>query len=305
MKDEIKIKTVSEFIDLANEKFISLKDTDENFLPWFRGEQSVDLLTPLVPGIYRKFGGPLDNQELNSHVFEQAKIIEGNQMAKFKRFATKFLSSQNIESNSWNEYYLMQHYGMQTRLLDWTESALLALYFAVMNVDNKLDGRVWILSPHRLNYFSTNTLIKTINKGISCIYFPQSSISHPIIDKEGKVNLDELTRRYLNLDFSSDDNLSNDYYPLAIYPYLIDERMFSQQSCFTIFGNMVNGLLAASSKDDFIKSIIVDSTSKRYIQDELKWLGISNKSIYPDLAGICNSIEEGDNIDHLILKRVK
>ena len=204
-----------------------------------------------------------------------------------------------------NEYYLMQHYGVKTRLLDWTESALLALYFAVMNVDNGLDGRVWILSPHRLNNFSMNTLIKIIKKDFSCIYFPQSSISHPIIDKEGRVNLDELTRRYLNLDFSYDDNLNNDYYPLAIYPYLIDERMFSQQSCFTIFGNIVNGLLSAPSKDDFIKSIIVDSTSKRDIRDELKWLGISNKSIYPDLTGICNSIEEDYNIDNLILKKIK
>jgi hypothetical protein len=33
----------------------------------------------------------------------------------------------------WEWYFLMQHYGAATRLLDWTQGALLALYFAVNN----------------------------------------------------------------------------------------------------------------------------------------------------------------------------
>jgi hypothetical protein len=35
--------------------------------------------------------------------------------------------------NSWDWYLLMQHSGAPTRLLDWTEGALIALYFAVRN----------------------------------------------------------------------------------------------------------------------------------------------------------------------------
>src|SRR5262245_33980240 len=46
--------------------------------------------------------------------------------------------------------FLMQHYGVPTRLLDWTESPLIALYFAIVDDDprsEKRDGALWVLYP--------------------------------------------------------------------------------------------------------------------------------------------------------------
>lgn len=45
---------------------------------------------------------------------------------------------------------LMQHYRLHTRLLDWTESPLVALFFAVLEHDC-VPGALWALQPYELN----------------------------------------------------------------------------------------------------------------------------------------------------------
>jgi hypothetical protein len=302
--EEVKVKTVSQYIDQLKINFQKIMLPDELFCLWFRGEGNAICNTQIVPKAYRDFGGPLNEDNFNNDVYQNAKGIEANIKAAFNRESFRFLARNGISGESWNQYILMQHYGLRTRLLDWTESALLALFFAVKDLGEN-DGKVWILSPLRLNSF---TIEKICGKSFNVMYIPVNVIesSRLLNETTGNLNIDELYRRYLNLEFENfnGEELNSNYYPLAIYPNLLDERMSIQQSCFTIFGNEVNGLLSAEKNTEFLGSILIDATMKRQIKEELKWLGVSSKTMYPDLEGISKSIEDHYNIDHLILKRI-
>lgn len=56
-------------------------------------------------------------------------------------------------SDNWQRLSLMQHYGVPTRLLDWTTSVNVALYFAMSYSDRKGTGDpcIWVLNPFKLN----------------------------------------------------------------------------------------------------------------------------------------------------------
>ena len=52
-------------------------------------------------------------------------------------------------TNSWEVLSVLQHHGVPTRLLDWSESFSVALFFAL--VDEPRDPHVWVVNPFLLN----------------------------------------------------------------------------------------------------------------------------------------------------------
>ena len=122
------------------------KDEDSEWLPWFRGEENANWGTALQPKLYR--GGSTKLKDL-LHLDQELRI-------EFRRRGAQLINGQR-PADHWEWYFLMQHYGVTTRLLDWTDGALVGLYFAIRSRGRAGDrhGRaraaVYVLDPWWLN----------------------------------------------------------------------------------------------------------------------------------------------------------
>ncbi len=100
---------------------------------WFRGQAKANW--KLVPSLARH----------EAHLKAESALIK-----RFMQNAAPHIASP--PRDEWEWIFLMQHHRAPTRLLDWSESPLAALYFAVQEkVTMTAAGAVWCLDPVALN----------------------------------------------------------------------------------------------------------------------------------------------------------
>src|SRR4051794_5818575 len=133
----MKTETIENIDQLTKETLRIFNSTRTRW--WFRGQRNIDW--PLLPGVKR---GYKDEERYLTNLF-------------YARARTRYANYPgNDDDGGW--LALMQHYGLPTRLLDWSHSPLVAAYFATKfpfdmdtNDTNPTDAIVWALEPHELN----------------------------------------------------------------------------------------------------------------------------------------------------------
>ncbi len=124
----VEIKSFDDYINQTT-KLISFEDKD-NQLILYRGQEED---WPLIPKIGRPIGpDACYSEKKESEIFNE-----------FKRLSYPYLDS-NFNDNDWNWLSLARHHNVPTRLLDWTENPLIALWFACYKKqENKSERVVW------------------------------------------------------------------------------------------------------------------------------------------------------------------
>lgn len=258
---ENNIQSVSQFIDAVQAMSFAGGIFGNPF--WFRAESSKFEKTSLIPSIFREYLiGP-------STVLPFYKK-ESNQSYFFQYEAFPYLNKSNLINNKLGTAFVMQHYGAQTRFLDWTENSLISLFFAVEDISNNFDGYVWVLDAFRLNSYT-----KRIKNGTD----RETPFIYPSINPSADV------MNYFDSSLLENESVEVRY-PIGIKPFYIDERMKNQGSCFTLFGHEKDGLKQHPDKANFMNKIIIESRHFRKIKKELYKMGVSYDSIYPGLEGI-------------------
>ena len=126
-----------EYLKLIKEETDSIQYEKDYFLVLFRGQPTDD---PLLPKIARDL--KWDREFPTPRRFE-FRELEKFMLQEFKRWANPYL--ENKPKTKWDWLIHAQRHGMATRLLDWTENPLTALFFAVQNLKQHAEPVVWIM----------------------------------------------------------------------------------------------------------------------------------------------------------------
>jgi len=200
------------------------------------------------------------------------KFNENEIRTEFKLRAFQLMSETHVPKDDREWYFLMQHYRAPTRLLDWTDGALIASYFAVKSQGRHRKAAVWMLDPVWLNHEVLNEIDE--NNYIEGILLPHWKEVEPWFPEPFEQTLHVA-------------------YPVAIDPPHVARRVSVQRSRFTVHGKSKRGLesfVARMPKPRLVKFVVPNNVGRQMLNN-LSTCGIMETSVFPDLEGLSRELE--------------
>jgi len=251
---------------------------------WFRGHSNEKW--KLQPTIFR---------ESNGRIYDETNIL-----IHFKLMNANY---DDLNYNNFDWLTLMQHYNVPTRLLDWTESILVALYFIVSNIqDDSNDGCLYVLDARGLNQeVLQNSSLKrnTSNDVLIRSWFAENR-------KISTLNENIQNDASISIKPKNDFNSSIYQKPIAVFPKRLNNRIIAQSGVFTMHGGKILPYkgddmipppisiesLNSKCKEKFLKKILIRKGNKNSIRESLFAIGIHEATIFPELSSQGNYYRE-------------
>jgi len=231
------IETLADLLTVAKQV-----ETDMAQRPWWRGQARADW--PLIAAVHRV---------TDRGAYERGITLQFQGRAPSRHPNCPPLA----DTAAWLN--LMQHHGLPTRLLDWTESALFALHFAVREREfDSEDACIWALDPFRMNelhFGQLGTLASTDNEIQPLLW---------------------LFRQDGELPAKGQD-------VAALTPTHVDLRNQVQVSVFTIHATP-RPLEECENAIVFLRKVTIPSTAKSSLRKSLRRLCVTDSYLFPDLT---------------------
>lgn len=238
-----------------------LKDlVDPNRPTWYRGHANKDW--GLVPSLSRR----------PENIKKEISLIK-----RFSQNASALLPSR-IPDSDWDWIFLMQHHSVPTRLLDWSESPLVAAFFALQG-DQGTDGALWVLDPVRLNRAGNHR---------------QGQVEFELPAFGRAENEENVLSNYTPEQVAH--NKATVMSPIAVIAPRHFSRMVAQASVFTLHHRPptpIESILDENGEQNSVAcKLVIPMSAKKDLARELKTLGYSVLSMFPDLDRVAEVTRE-------------
>jgi hypothetical protein len=259
---EIAVHSLGEFVDVVTPREPDRQTGRRRDTGVYRGASVAT--RPLLTSL-DKLGGmnpPHSKADLEEHV-----------LRNFIRYSRPHLDATRPHDD-WELLITAQHYGVPTRLLDWTYSPLVAAFFATRPLAADVperDRAVWRLDWQRMHR-----------------HFQLPPLALLIQDIESALGDKPLTP----WKFFARKNGS----PIAfmLEPPSLDQRIVAQAATFTMVsttGQSFDEFLEAQGLRDTLTKYVIPADDVARFRDQLDLVGIDERRLFPDLDGVAGTIK--------------
>jgi hypothetical protein len=220
-----------------------IRDSLQGAVVWYRGH--IDARYALTPSLFRMGLKP-----------DLSDLVEKNAFELFQRRVDR-LRPGSAAQKDWHVLADMQHYGVPTRLLDWTSVLGIAVFFATARygiAQDPSDFAIYILDPVALNKAVGRPAIYSSEDehfGYQSIYWHHRPFVPP-----GAIALET--------------------------PF-VNDRVYAQQGLFTVH---VDGEPLENARPDAVRKVVLSPSCAEGAREFLSYSNLNDATVFPDMEGL-------------------
>jgi hypothetical protein len=260
------IKNLSAFLQVSGDFHVKNAGEDQGMLSelWYRGVNTA--YASQAPGVYRPgFTDRAKRLNVKGGVENKRLRLERDMLSQFRTAGAAFLTGYSRTQI----YFVAQHYGMPTRLLDWSTNPLAALFFACEGQDDQ-DGYVYAMNAKQV------IPVEARKRPGERLWQSVMTMRHAYVEYA------------IGLSFWDEPKADHNAFVLPVRPDAVPGRIGQQSSCFTLH---MHG--SAPVTNPTLITIRVDAGSKGPIREALHLVNINQYTTYNDLDHLSKELIRG------------